>query len=81
MVKTLCSQCRGLDLTPEQGARSHILQPRVHMLQLRLIKVYIFKRTEGLDTAKEDIKMANKHTENDHHCYQETPAKGHHWNS
>ena len=69
----------GLGLIPEQGARSHILQLRVHTLQLRLIKIFFLKmdrRSEHF--AKKDIKIANKHMENYHRCYQETYAKGHH---
>ena len=31
--------------------------------------------------AKKDIKIANKHMENYHRCYQEMYAKGHHSNS
>ena len=35
VVKTLHSQCRGLGLIPSQGTRSHMLQLRVCMPQLK----------------------------------------------
>ena len=36
VAETLCSQCRGVDLIPGQGTRSHMPQLRVHMLQLNV---------------------------------------------
>ena len=36
VAKTSCSQCRGPGLIPGQGTRSHMLQVRVHMLQLSI---------------------------------------------
>ena len=35
VVKTPSSQCRGLGLKPAQGTRSHVLQLRVRMSQLK----------------------------------------------
>ena len=35
--KTLRSQHRGPDSTPGQGTRPHMLQLRVHMLQLKIL--------------------------------------------
>ena len=35
--ETLCSQCRGPRFDPWWGTRSHMLQPRVHMPQLKIL--------------------------------------------
>ena len=39
VAKTMCSQCRGPRLTPDQGTRSHMLQLRTRILQLRILHV------------------------------------------
>ena len=35
-AKTPCSQCWGPGLTPDYGTRSHMPEPRVHMLHLSI---------------------------------------------
>ena len=37
VAKTRCSQCRRPGSILEQGTRSHMLQLRVHMLQLKIL--------------------------------------------
>ena len=35
--ETLCFQCRGPGSIPDQGTRTHRLQPRVHRLRLKIL--------------------------------------------
>ena len=51
MVKTPCSQCRGLGLSLGQGTRSHMLQLRVCMLQLKKMISHATTRSPMCPTA------------------------------
>ena len=58
VAKTLGSQCRGLGSIPGQGTRSHILQLRVHTLQLK--NTHATVKMEELKGHDEDLAQPNK---------------------